>query len=210
VRKLRPVGCKCCAFVVCLIVLACVTLMGPSLWSQRYRSMVVQAQQQDARDRLKNLVLRSVPQSPVLGSLTKHRIVDRIPNGAGADLQLRPARCDGLRNDSRSRRPPEDVEESFTWQRMQSGNDDVYLFSAHFDSRWQPKPAVLIIALSSEHSGVGCTSRLCQLWYRGETSEEPHLTQAYCRHSLETHGRWSVKRIVGRCDLPECVFEAKL
>lgn len=100
--------------------------------------------------------------------------------------------------------PPADLVEPMRWQRTSESNDNVYVFSAHLDLRYDPLPAIVIIGISTEYVGHPVpTKRYCRLWYRrtgsgGDDVISSHVTMAHTRYSFESHGRRQVV-IVALC-----------
>jgi hypothetical protein len=90
-------------------------------------------------------------------------------------------------------KPPNDIQETKNWQPVSSNEvtnstarpAKYYVFSAFYDSRWNP-PAVLILGLASSYE-INNHEVFCRMWFLDES--EPATVKAHFRFVPEAHGR---------------------
>lgn len=87
--------------------------------------------------------------------------------------------------DTFPKRPPDDLVESFEWQRVSGDTTNTYVFSAHYDPR-DDRRTVFIVGISSDYMSAS-VNYACQIWFaKTETAE---VTKAEIYTHSETHGR---------------------
>jgi len=169
----------------CLFVLPCVLLITKTLlFSPTVHRQPTRELPNTSR---RHILKQTVPLSPQLENVTKIiQLRNLAANSAGTPHGGYPLKmCTDSQTGSDSRIRPENVEETFRWQQMVPGNDAVYLFAAHFDRRWYPNPAVVVIGLSDYNARAKSVPMYCRLWYRNDVT--PHVAPVHSRYSAETH-----------------------
>jgi len=153
---------RCCSFrivLLCVFVLPCVLLITETLFSLTVHRQPTRELPNTSR---RHILKQTVPLSPQLENVTTIiRLRNLAANSAGTPHGGYPLKmCTDSQTGSDNRIWSENVEETFRWQQMVPGNDAVYLFAAHFDRRWYPNPAVVVIGLSDYNArakSVPCT-----------------------------------------------------
>lgn len=84
------------------------------------------------------------------------------------------------------KRPPEDLSESFEWQRISAEATNTYVFAAHLDTRGSRR-AIVIVGISSDYMAAS-VNYACQIWFAKSTEAIEVTSAAISTHS-ETHAR---------------------
>jgi len=118
------------------------------------------------------------PESPivVVGSVASAG-VKTIPHRAVGDI----IRVNPFNDSAANIRPPEDVQESFVWQRV--ANSETYVFSAHYNPRPPASPTIVIVSMVV-HTG---STFVCKIWFRNENVAQE--VNAEMKDLPESHGK---------------------
>lgn len=103
----------------------------------------------------------------------------------GIPQVLKGKRCS---SDDGPKRPLESMTESFEWQRVNPGQNDTFVFSAHYDRRGD-RASVVIIGISSDYMGSS-SAYMCRLWFASSAKAEVCSAEKYSH--TESHARRSV------------------
>jgi hypothetical protein len=157
---------------------------GPPVFQPRVARFIPEPTDAATLDRLQPFVQQSSPLSPLLETMDAVELTADTRATSAVDLTTC-AGDNGKPWKSTAERPPENINETFVWQKV-SPPSDVMVFSAFLDRRWRPVPIVLIIGLSAEYTG-GQHRWFCRIWYLG--SDEPEVMPSATRYVAESHGR---------------------
>ena len=81
--------------------------------------------------------------------------------------------------------PPMDLNDTFRWQKMDSGFGLSYVISAFYDPRWDP-PTIFIIGISDSQNFV-TSPHYCRVWYPGQT--QPEVVRGERKLNFDSHGK---------------------
>lgn len=116
------------------------------------------------------------------------QLVDVRKNLTGIPPGIPQVSLKGRRCSDGSERPSENITESFEWQRVIPGQDDTFVFSAHYDRRGD-RASVVITGISSNYMGPS-SAYMCRVWFASSAKAEVCSAEQYSH--TENHARRSV------------------
>lgn len=113
------------------------------------------------------------------------QLVDIQKNLTGIPPGIPQVSLKGRRCSDGPERPSENITESFEWQRVTPGQDDIFVFSAHYDRR-DDRASVVITGISSNYMGAS-SAYMCRVWFASSAKAEVCSADQYSH--TENHAR---------------------